>query len=105
MSCGLNEVSVTGVEIEVIETGNGSKRIRHALGHSGAEELGNFLEMGEAAFAFEALEEGGNIQRNVVFFREILEEIAAALKEMETTADTEFGPEMILQDGAVSAVF
>jgi hypothetical protein len=29
-------VSVSGVEIEVIETRNGSKGIRHALGHSGA---------------------------------------------------------------------
>jgi len=36
VGCCFDKVSVSGVEIEVIETRNGSKGIRHALGHSGA---------------------------------------------------------------------
>jgi len=61
--------------------------------------------MSKTALAFEALEEGGNLQRNVVFVSEMLEEVAPTLKEIETTPHTEFHPELILQDCAVSVVF
>lgn len=52
--------------------------------------------MGEASLAFEALEEGGGFQMSVVFVREMLEEVAPALKEFETASYAEFGPELIV---------
>ena len=57
------------------------------------------------AFAFEALEEGGDEDVGVVWVGELLEEIAATLEDAKAAPYTGLGPQGIIESWAVTAVF
>jgi hypothetical protein len=61
----------------------------------------NVSEQGKAAFALEALKEGGEENFRVVSIGEILKEVAPTLEKPEAPANTRFEPQRIGKGGTV----
>jgi len=92
---GGDEVTVAGVEIEVIQALESREGIGHSPAHVGLGLRENVAEQRKPALALEAFEKGGQEDFGVMAFREILKKVTSALKQSQTPADARFEPKRV----------
>jgi len=105
MAGGGDEMSVSGVDVEVIKGFVEGEGVGHVAAQTAADPTENLVQEFETTRAFEAFEKGGDEDRCVVQVGGLLQEITPTLEDAETAPDTGFEPEGIVERGTVPAVY